>query len=92
MPSADRYAESAIRTVGLRSHTTGYFPHAVMVRLLMQLYIHALYSLICILKILRNVVIIVTIYYYRLFHWSQTTVDSSKMIFKIIITLRKRLI
>lgn len=29
-PSSDRYVESALRTIGISRHTTGYYPHAIM--------------------------------------------------------------
>ncbi len=39
-PSADRYVESARRTVGITRHTTGYYPHAIM-----QLVINGLHAI-----------------------------------------------
>lgn len=40
-PSADQYVRSALRTVGIARHTTGYYPHA-----LMQLVINTMQSLL----------------------------------------------
>lgn len=40
-PSADTYVRSALRTVGIARHTTGYYPHA-----LMQLVINTMESLL----------------------------------------------
>lgn len=40
-PSADNYVRSALRTVGIARHTTGYYPHA-----LMQLFINTMQSLL----------------------------------------------
>lgn len=39
-PSADRYVECALKTVGLSRHTTGYYPHAIM-----QLVINVLHAI-----------------------------------------------
>lgn len=40
-PSADLYVKSALRTVGISRHTTGYYPHAIM-----QLVINTMQSLL----------------------------------------------
>lgn len=40
-PSADSYVKSAIRTIGIARHTTGYYPHAIM-----QLVINTMQSLL----------------------------------------------
>lgn len=40
-PSADQYVRSALRTVGIARHTTGYYPHAIM-----QLVINTMQSLL----------------------------------------------
>lgn len=40
-PSADKYAQAAIRTIGYARHTTGYFPHA-----LMQVFINTLHAIV----------------------------------------------
>lgn len=39
-PSADRYVQSALKTVGIARHTTGYYPHAIM-----QLVITAIHAI-----------------------------------------------
>ncbi|XP_037026855.1 very-long-chain 3-oxoacyl-CoA reductase [Bradysia coprophila] len=39
-PSADRFVESALKTIGISRHTTGYYPHAIM-----QLVINGMHAL-----------------------------------------------
>lgn len=39
-PSSDRFVASAIRTIGIVRHTTGYYPHAIM-----KLVINTMHSL-----------------------------------------------
>lgn len=39
-PSSDRFVASAIRTIGIVGHTTGYYPHAIM-----KLVINTMHSL-----------------------------------------------
>lgn len=39
-PSPDRYVASALKTIGISRHTTGYYPHAIM-----QLFINFVHAL-----------------------------------------------
>jgi len=39
-PSADRYVASALKTIGISRHTTGYYPHAIM-----QLFINTVHAI-----------------------------------------------